>query len=135
MKNKINIFIMYSTFAILASSCDQKNAVMAVKNQTRREIIGAGLVDDSLADSDLVKEQLPMNIYVHPGKFQDVGIFDFRFGDKNDTSKLYLYIFNEDTLNKYRGLNMRKGILEKSLIKKLVIQLSTVKSLDTLYVR
>ncbi len=77
MKNKINIFVVFSAFAIFAIACDNKKSVLAVKNQTTREIIGAGLVDDSLTDTDLVKEELPMNIYINPGKFQGVGSSQF----------------------------------------------------------
>ena len=135
MKTKLNIYIFFTVVAIFATACDKKNAILAVKNKTANMIIGVGLVDDTLTDSGLYKDQVAMNIYVDPGKFQDVGIFDFRFGNKNDTSKLYLYIFNNDTLNKYRKLNMQKGILEKSLIKKLVIHLNSVNSFDTLYVK
>src|SRR5579863_7662983 len=111
MKKKLNIYIVSVASAILAMSCDQKNAVVALKNKTDQVIIGVELIDDSLTDSDLYKDQVGMNIYIEPGKFQDIGAFNFRFGEKSDTSKICLYMFYNDSLSKYRKLKMTNGIL------------------------
>jgi ribosome-binding factor A len=53
-----------------------------------------------------------------------------------DSAKIYIYIFNSDSLDKYQKLKHSNGILKHSLLKKIKIQLNKVKGhLDTIYVK
>jgi len=53
-----------------------------------------------------------------------------------DSFKFNMFIFNSDSIDKYRSLKQVEGIVKASLIKKISIQLNKVKEpLDTIYVK
>ena len=135
MKINLSKCIIYAVFSTMIMSCDQNTPVLAVKNNSTCLISGASLVNDTLTDDDLYNDKVNMNIFLEPGKFQDIGVLSYKFGDQNDTSMLYLYIFREDSLKKYLQQKKVNGILTKSLIKKVVIQLNKLKKIDTIYVK
>ena len=134
MKDPFAIGILLLLIVITISGCEwSKTPVLAIKNNTKNTIVGAALVNDSLTDAILYNDQMLVNIYDDPGESQDIGVKGFTFNNKNDSSKLYLYFFYKDTLMKYRGSKILKGILGKSLIKKQIIPLKTVTSFDTIF--
>ena len=136
MKKFLLIGTLYLITTITFPSCEwQKTPVLAIKNNTNFKIIGTAMVNDSLTDSLLYTDKVLINIYDDPGESQDIGIKGFKFNNKNDSSKLYLYFLNFDIIKKYRSLKIQKGIVAKSLIRKQIIQLKTVKSFDTLFLK
>ena len=134
MKKPIIYLIIFAVI-LLTSSCDKKNSVVVIRNESTHFLVGAALDDEQVADSDLYENQVAMNINISPGKFQNIALFDFKMGNKTDSSKLYLYIFYEDSLAKYQKLKMKNGILAKTLVKQVVVQLNTVRTIDTINIR
>jgi|GEM_PF-3524016 len=136
MKAPYSIGILLLLIVIVFSGCEwSKTPVLAIKNNTKSTIVGAAMFNDSLTDAILFNDQMLENIYDDPGESQDIAFKGFTFNNKNDSSKLYLYFFYKDTLMKYRSSKILKGILGKSLIKKQIIPLRTVKSFDTIFLK
>ena len=53
-----------------------------------------------------------------------------------DSAKTYIYILKLDSLRKFRKSKLTNGILNHSLLKKIVVQLNKVKEpVDTIYAR
>lgn len=108
---------------------------MAVRNETKSTIIGASLLDDSVSDSEIYGDSVYMEINLKAGEVEGVGMVNFKLNNQSDTSKLHLFIFNDDSLKQYRKLGIKKGIISKCLIKTMIIPLKTIKKLDTIIIR
>jgi hypothetical protein len=133
MKRKDFIIGFVSIF--LLTACDNNVPVLSIKNETHSFITGAYLLDDSISDDEIFNDKVYMGINLKPGKLQWISIPNFKFEDKSDNSKLNIYVFCLDSLSKYRKLGLKKGILYRSLIKKLVIPSSTIKKQDIITIK
>jgi hypothetical protein len=132
---KTKDFIIGFASIFLLTSCDNNVVVLSIKNETCYAITGACLLDDSVSDEEIFNDKIYMRINLRPGKLQWVSMPNFKFEDKSDTSKLDLYIFCIDSLVKYRKLGLKKGIVYRSLIKKVVIPSNTIKKQDTIVIK
>ncbi|MDF2432832.1 MAG: hypothetical protein JWP44_2463 [Mucilaginibacter sp.] len=133
--NTIRIYQIVIISILMLTSCENRSTILAVKNATKSTIVGASLLDDSVSDSEIYGDSVYMEIYLKSGEVEGVGMVNFRFNNQSDTSKLQLFIFNEDSLKKFRRLGVEKGIISKCLIKKMTIPLKTIKKIDTIIIR
>lgn len=133
--NKIN-FIIGVGLILLLATCDISNVVvLAIKNESHCVITGAYLLDDSVSDDEIYNDNVHMGINLKQDSLQWISMPNFKFGDKSDTSKLDIFIFCEDSLKKYRRLGIKKGIISRSLIKKILLQSKTIKQGDTVIIK
>jgi hypothetical protein len=137
MKNKINIgvyIILLAAFVI--AGCERMSDIAIVKNNSAKSIfiiytLGKLVTDESVAAyyNDL-KEYL-----IEPDSSKKLSTFNRILKSEPDSSKIYLYIFNVDSLNKYKKASHFKGIVAHSLVKYIEIQVNKVNEpVDTIYV-
>jgi hypothetical protein len=114
-------------------SCHWQSEIIAVKNTTSDSLLIAKLPNEIMTDSILYGERFDED-------FMGTGVYSIALPNKipkrsPDSEKVFLYFFHLDSLNKYQQRKQVKGIVKKSLLKKVIIQLNMVKNpLDTVYV-
>jgi hypothetical protein len=86
-------------------------------------------------DSLLYNDRIYMNYYIQPNLTESIATgYPGIFGAP-DSVKAYIYVFNPDSINKYRSLKIQNGILKHSLLRKIEIQVNKAKEpLDTIYI-
>ena len=130
-KVEISLFLV-SLFAV---SCDQKSKIAIIKNNTSELVIGGLWRDDRMSDSDLYDNNVYFEYSIAPGESNAITIPGSNLNTAPDSTKKYLYIFNNDIVNKYQKLKQCKGVLKSSLLKIIKIQINTVKApIDTVYI-
>lgn len=132
MNGKKSFIIGILLILMLILSCDNMVVVLAIKNETPCAIIGTYLLDDSVSDGEIYNDKVYMGINLKPGELGWISMPNFKFHDKSDTSRLDIFVFCEDSLTKYRKLGIKKGIIGRSLIKKITIPSNSIKRTDTL---
>ena len=130
-----NFFIVGLIYILTTISCHNNVAVLAVKNESHCAIAGVYLLDDTVSDNEIYNDRVYMGLNIRPGDLEWIIMPDFKFNYKSDTSNLDIFLFCEDSLTKYRKLGIEKGIVSKSLIKKIIIPSNSIKKQDTLIVR
>ncbi|HTD39096.1 MAG TPA: hypothetical protein VK671_00650 [Mucilaginibacter sp.] len=106
-----------------------------IKNNTKEDLVGANWYKE-MADSMLCNDKIYLDSYIQPGLVTGMGTTHYKnFSDQPDSIKEYIYVFNKDTLDKYQRLKMCKGIVKRSLVKRIEIQLNKVKEpMDTIFI-
>jgi len=133
-KTCINIFLV-ATATLFFSCWDiRKIPIGYIKNNTNQDIIAADWFKD-MNDSLLYNDRIYMGYYIQPKLTETMatgygGLFGYP-----DSVKAYIYVFNPDSIDKYRKLKIQKGIFKNSLLKKIVIQVNKAKEpLDTVFI-
>ena len=128
-------FIIGFALSLFLISCHDNVVVLPIKNDTQYTIAGVYLLDDSVSDEEIFNDKVYMGINLKPGGLQWISMPNFKFKDKSDTSNLYLFFFCVDSLTKSRQLKLKKGIINRSLIKKIIIPSNTIKRQDTITIK
>ena len=134
MKKNILVFL-----AIALSGCamDVHIGICILKNNTQNDIVAACWDSSPMQDSLLYNDRVYMPNYIKAGAAQSIGgpYNHVDVDNDPDSVKAYVYVFSPDSLDKYRKLLNRKGILKQSLLKKIEIQVNKIKEpLDTISV-
>ncbi len=121
------------------SSCDRKEKVAIIKNETFAAITMV-IWDDKefgpITDSMIYNDRVYMPDRIESKSFETFTLPNREFSAASDSSNLNLYFFNLDSLWYYQKANLKKGILNRCLFKKLTIQTNRIKEpLDTIYIR
>jgi hypothetical protein len=122
---------------VLLSSCiiDVHSNFAVIKNDTRSRLFIAELENDNMSDSILYKERFSKT-WIEPNRSGPLFIPNAKLKAFPDSAKIYLYIFNCDSMYKMRALKKVNDLVKRSFIQKIEIQLNTVKEpLDTIYVK
>ena len=135
MKQKVNIVGL--TFLVFIVSCSTwNNKIATVKNNTSGMIACALRKNGNMTDSSLYNDTSYMGYLIPSQHYDTYTIPDSNLLKAPDSSITYIYLFKLDSLNKFRKLKLIKGILEHSLLKKIVVQLNKVREpVDTIYAR
>ncbi|TWI97177.1 hypothetical protein JN11_03637 [Mucilaginibacter frigoritolerans] len=114
------------------SCCDiRKVPIGYMKNNMNHDIIAANWFKD-MNDSLLYNDRIYMGYYIQPKLTETMATgYGGLFGQP-DSVKAYIYVFNPDSIDKYRNLKIQKGIFKNSLLKKIEIQVK--EPLDTIYI-
>jgi hypothetical protein len=137
MKNKFNIsasIILLATCFIVG--CDWMNYVAIVKNNSNKSIFIIYTLGKFVTDSSVATYYNDLKEYIiEPDSSKKLSTFNRVLNKEPDSSKIYLYFFSVDSLNKYKKVSHFKGIVAHSLIKHIEIQLNKVEEpIDTIYV-
>lgn len=133
MNKKIKISILL--ISLFAISCDHKSKIAIVKNNTSTLVIGGLWHDEHMTDSDLYNNKIYIEYWIAPRGSNVITVPGSNLDTAPDSIKKYLYIFNNDTVDKYQKLKQYKGILRHSLLKIIKVQINKVKaSVDTIYI-
>ncbi len=124
------ILILASVF----ESCHWQADVAVVENNTSDTITCLLWDDEPITDNMLYNDRLYFKYWIDPKQNETVSLPNRKFKNAPDSEKVFLYLFNIDSLNKYQKSKQLSGILKKSLLKKVVFQLNKiVQPLDTIY--
>jgi len=131
------LFCVLFLFCLTLCSCIYEKLhepIGYIKNNTRQDLVGANWFEE-MADTSLCNDRIYINTYVQPGLIKELSTRPINLERQPDSVKEYIYIFNSDTLEKYRKLKICEGIVKRCLVKKIVIQLNKVKEpLDTIFI-
>ena len=140
MKKHFYAGILLSTVLLsllLFQSCEKLHiGIGYVKNNTKSDLAGAEW-DESLPDSILCHDMINLDYYLQPGLSEDLSTRPDKgnLSELPDSVKQYIYIFNLDSLNKYKKLQICEGIVKRCLVKRIEIQLNKVKEpMDTVFI-
>jgi len=135
---KTNIIIRFVAILLLVS-CDLHSEFAVVKNDTSDTLVVIGWSDNELGvitDSLIYNNRIYMPDVIAPNKYTKVGLRFINFHNAHDSSKMQLYILNDDSLSHYQQLKLNSGILNHCLIRKIIIQADKVENgLDTIVIR
>ena len=120
---------------ILVSSCDRQAKIAIVKNNTK-DTVSCWIWDKQpLTDSLLYNDKVYIKDWISPDTFGTIVLPNRNLKKAPDSVKTYVYVFDVDSINKYRKTDPSSGILKHSLLKKIIIQLNKVNEpLDTIYI-
>ena len=133
-KTSRNIFLLVLSTLFFSCWDIRKVPIGYIKNNTNQDIIAADSYKD-MNDSLLYNDRIYMGYYIQPKLTETMvtgygGLFGYP-----DSVKAYIYIFNPDSIDRYRELKIQKGIFKNSLLKKIVIQVNKAKEpLDTVFI-
>lgn len=98
-----------------------------IKNNTQIDL-GEAEWGKIMTDSILCNARVNI-LYIQPGESEpmETGRPDGELSKLPDSSKQVVYVFNMDSVNKYRKLKLCDGIVKHCLVKQLEIQLNKVK--------
>ncbi len=133
---KINFITPFyiSVVLLMMYSCHWKAEIVAVKNTTTDSLLVARQLNEKMDDNILYNESFYED-FISPKITYTITLPDRVLRRAPDSDKIYIYIFNIDTVNKYQRLKKVNGIVKQSLLKKVVIQLNKVRPpLDTIYI-
>jgi hypothetical protein len=134
-KSNMIIVLIFITVTLL-SGCDHLNKVAIMKNNSNKPIYLIYTLGKVVTDSSVAKYYSNLKEYsVQPDSLKILSTFNRKLEKEPDTSKLYLYIFDIDSLNKYQKVPHYTNLLKYSMIKKMELQLNKIKDpIDTLYI-
>ncbi|WP_316839142.1 hypothetical protein [Pedobacter gandavensis] len=113
---------------------DRKSEVVVINNNTTSSILVAKLLIPNLTDSLVFIDYLDQT-HVNSGEVSSIWLPYGNLKNLPASEIAYFYIFNVDSLEKYRSIKKVQGILKASLIRRFSIQLNEVKNqVDTVYV-
>jgi hypothetical protein len=119
---------------IFISSCDWQAKIALIKNNNKDTISCLIWDKQPLTDSLLYYDKVYIKDWIPPDSSGTITLPNRQLKKAPDSVKTYIYVFDVDSINKYRKMNPSKGILKHSLLKKIIIQLNKVKEpLDTIY--
>ncbi len=131
----LKIVIIATIFLFSACVMDWQADIAIIKNNTPNLILIAKQRNDYLTDSILYHERFS-ETWIDVNKAHIISLPNTRLNNQPDSAKIYLYVFNGDSLNAYQSSKRVKGILKSCLIKKIEIQENKVKEpLDTIYIK
>ncbi len=134
---KKNIYtVSIAIFVIQINSCtlDKRTDVAIIENNLRTNILIIDQPDEILTDSSLYYDYLT-RMEIGPKESVTVSIPGAGFQQATNNEKVFIYVFADDSLVKYKNRPRYEGIVKKSLIKKFNIQLNQIKyPLDTVKV-
>ena len=135
--NKLIVWLSCAILSITIISCGEKlhTAIGYVKNNTSDTLVGANWYRN-MTDSVLCNDRIYLNYYLQPHLSESLATGgNVNLSSESDSSKEYIYIFNEDSLNKYQKLKICSGIVKHCIVKKIEIQLNKVKDpMDTVFI-
>ena len=132
MRNKL--LIMFITLSIWSCEMDKKTGIVVIANDKNSPLLIVKQPDQIITDSLVFFDQVDGTEFIK-GEVRTISLPYNGFKSLPDSEKLYLFILNLDSVEKFRNDKSIDGILSKSLIKKVSIQLNEVKDkLDTVYV-
>jgi hypothetical protein len=137
MTIKFNIkIIVVLGFIFLIEGCEWRNEIAIVKNNSKKSIFIIYTLGKTVTDSSVGRYYHTLKEYtIEPGSFKKLTTYNRTLRNEPDSSKIYLYVFNIDSLKKYEKVSKYEGILNHSVIKKVEIQINKIKyPIDTLYV-
>ncbi len=137
LKSKLAFYIKITCVLIVSlvvTGCDWVNNIVVIENKTNDSLYATYAIGKLPTDSIVNDRYRYLKTYIiAPDSSKTVHTFNLVLSKQPDTAKIYLYIFNVDSLNKYQKANRFKGIFLHSLLKKTVIQLNKVKEpVDTI---
>ena len=114
---------------------DKRNGVVVVANDTKSSLLTVKQPDQIITDSLLYNRHLDETIF-DTGEIMTISLPIFGINSVPDSEKLYLFVFDLDSIKKITRSKKIEGICSNSLIKIVSIQLNEVKEddLDTIYV-
>lgn len=113
---------------------DRKSSVLVIANDTDSNILVVKQPYREITDNLVFSNHLDWEEF-NSGEIKTVWLPYSRLRNLPPNERAYFYVFNTDSLEKYRGLKKANGIIKLCLIKEFSLQLNEVKDqLDTLYV-
>jgi len=133
----INNLLVVILTVVFLFGCERVNEVAIVKNNSSRTIFIIYTLGKVITDSSVKKYySTQKNYMIKRDSFKRVSVFNRKLNTEPDSSKVYLYVFDSDSLKRYSGLQNYTGLLNHSLMKRIEIQLNTVKNpLDTVFIK
>ncbi|PYF74194.1 hypothetical protein [Pedobacter nutrimenti] len=132
MKSHLPIILV--TLLIWGCYTNKKTGILVVANGTQSPLTVVKQPDQIITDSLVFFDQLDKTEFI-VGETKAISLPYSGFKSLPDSKKTYLYVFNSDSLDKWRNEKKIDGILKKCLIKTFSIQLNQVKDkLDTVYI-
>ncbi|MBB5648148.1 hypothetical protein [Pedobacter cryoconitis] len=135
MKNLIKVLLLtVCSFCFFGCFPHWQSEVVVIKNDLSSTILIGKQPDEYMTDSIVFNKEFSTNL-IAAFTDQVIALPDMTFKNALDSEMVYLYVFNLDTLNKLIQEKKVKGILDKSLLKKVKIQLNLIKEpLDTIVI-
>ena len=130
MKSYRNIKIYGLIITILwwLTACDHLVKVAVIQNNTSDSLYASFNLGKHLTDSIVYKRSKYLTqITIKPHSCRPISLMNVALNKLPDSSKIYLFIFDIDSLRKYQSKAGAFGISKKSLLKKVIIQLNKVK--------
>ncbi len=138
MKGNRHIKTYGLTLAILSllTACDHIAQFAVIQNNTSDSLYASFNLGKYPTDSTVfIRHKYLTQIIVKPHSSRQVSLMNVVLNKLPDSSKIYLFIFNADSLKKNQKKAYSKGIFKQSLLKNVVIQLNKVKEpLDTIFI-
>jgi len=131
-KNIFNIIVAVSVVQINSCTYDRKTDVAIIKNNLKANVLIVDQPDEILTDSSLYYDYLTQ-METKPNESTTISIPVSGFQNATNNEKVFIYVFTDDSLVKYKSQSSHEGIVKKALVKKIDIQLNQVKHpLDTI---
>lgn len=129
-----NIFLLFIVLVLGGCVMDRKSGIIVIANDTNSAKLVAKQPIQDITDS-LVFSNLLDKDELSSGEIRSIWLPYSNLRNLPSSEKVYFYIFNVDSLEKYRKAKKVDGIIDLCLIKKFSIQLNKVEDqLDTVYV-
>jgi len=130
---KYNYLILLLPFFICSCYMEKKIEIVVVANDGNSPLLIVKQPDQFMTDSMLYHGYVSETLF-HTGEIKTISLPIFSLRSLPDSEKMYLLIFNLDSVRKIRNEQRIDGIVRKSLIKKVSVQLNKVDDdLDTVY--
>ena len=128
------LFLLFVAFILSSCIMDRNTGVVVINNDTNSSILLAKQPNQNITDSLVFLNDLDKAELIS-GEIRNICLPYSNLQSLPSNEKAYLYIFNIDSLEKYRKSKKVDGIMDLCLIDKYSIQLNKVKDeLDTIYV-
>ena len=115
-------------------SCTYNETIATIKNNSSN-VVGCIFSNSKITSDEFVYNDTTYKQYlIQPQKYDNYSLLDSNLNKAPNSAKKYIYIFDIDSLDKFKNRKSIKGILKRSLLKAIVIQLNRA-PLDTIYVR
>ncbi len=120
----------------MLTACDHLVEVTVIQNNTSDSLYASFNLGKYLTDSIVYnRSKYLTQITIEPHSLRPISLLNVTLKKRPDSSKIYLFIFDIDSLRKYQSKADSRGISKKSLLKKVIIQLNKVKEpVDTIYI-
>ena len=135
MKEKISGMALITFCLLFLYSCSEnaRHPTLVINNTADSPIIVAELKKDDVTDS-IIYNEVFNSIQIDPGRLDQLSA-PGNLKSYPDSFKLNILILNRDSLDVFRRKKKVKGILNRSLIKRLILQINLIKDpLDTVYI-
>jgi hypothetical protein len=134
MKNLIVVLLVMFSFCCFGCFTHWQSEVVVIKNDLSSAILIAKQPEDLMTDSILFNESFSSDV-IGPFTDQVIALPNVSLKHALDSEMVYVYVFKLDTLTKFRREKKIKSIVDKSLLRKVQIQLNLIKEpLDTIII-